>query len=439
MDTKELTRALSNPMEQIMGVILGGGKGTRLYPLTKERSKPAVPFAGNYRIVDIPISNCINSGINRVYVMTQYNSASLNKHISEAYKFDIFHKGFVEILASEMTRDGGGFSQGTADAVRRAFKNLIAYRDIKYLLILSGDQLYRMDFRKLFVEHIETGADITMGVIPIPDEDIPRFGILQMDSDCRITGFFEKPRTLGPIRGWEIPKEKRHDGCAGKSYLGSMGMYLFNIEVIEKVLLGDYPDMLDFGKEVIPECINNYKTYGFLHSEYWEDIGTISSYLTASLELTKPFSVFNFYEPKFPFFSRPRFLPPVKLINAKTHQTIIGNGAILENCEVSDSVIGMRSIIRKGAVIQKSVIIGADYYETLEEIASLEQKNILPVGIGENTIIKNAIVDKNCRIGKNVKIINEKCIRELETDSYAIVDGIVVINKNSIIPDGTVI
>lgn len=443
-DFEKMDQKYSYSVNKVLGLILGGGKGTRLYPLTKDRSKPAVPFGGNYRLIDIPISNCINSGINKVFVMTQFNSASLNRHIIQTYKFDIFHNGFVDILATEQTVESAdmGFTQGTADAVRRALKHFNSYKDskaAKYVLILSGDQLYRMDFRQIMSVHIEQNADITLGVIPVCDDEISRFGILKMDDAGKITNFIEKPKNSDQVKDWDIPKKFLNEGCEGKTRLGSMGIYVFNIETLYDLLL-THPEMLDFGKEVIPYSIQNkYKVSGFVYDGYWEDIGTIKSFHTANIELTKEKGEFNLYEPTFPFFSRPRFLPPCKIQSSKIDSSIIGEGVIIDEATVKNSVIGIRSIIKKGAKIENSVVIGADFYEAEEDKKENKDKKIPPIGIGDNSVIKNAIIDKNCRIGKNVKIVNEDKILNKEEKDYAIVDGIVVVTKNSVIPDGTVI
>lgn len=443
-DFEKMDQKYSYSVNKVLGLILGGGKGTRLYPLTKDRSKPAVPFGGNYRLIDIPISNCINSGINKVFVMTQFNSASLNRHIIQTYKFDIFHNGFVDILATEQTVESSelGFTQGTADAVRRALKHFNSYKDskaAKYVLILSGDQLYRMDYRQIMSVHIDQGADITLGVIPVCDEELSRFGILKMEDSGRIVNFLEKPKNSDQVKDWDIPKKFLNGNCEGKTRLGSMGIYVFNIETLYDLLL-THPEMLDFGKEVIPYSImNKYKVSGFVYDGYWEDIGTIKSFHAANIELTKDKGLFNLYEPTFPFFSRPRFLPPCKIQSSKIDSSIIGEGVIIEEATVKNSVIGIRSIIKKGAKIENSVVIGADFYEDMDDRKEDKDKKIPPIGVGDNSIIKNAIIDKNCRIGKNVKIVNEDKILNKEEKDYAIVDGIVVVTKNSVIPDGTVI
>lgn len=436
----DMKQAKQVPVNQVLGLILGGGRGTRLYPLTKERSKPAVPFGGNYRIIDVPISNCINSGINQVFVLTQYNSASLNRHIAQTYKFDTFHNGFVDILAAEQTgeQERADFSQGTADAVRRVLKHLNEYRDAKYVLVMSGDQLYRMDFRDLVAQHLETAADITVGVLPVSSGDISRFGIVQMREDHSITRFVEKPSSREQVAGWEIAGTFKMENQAGKEYLGSMGMYLFNRDIIIQILR-DNPDMMDFGNEVIPDAIRKCRVAGFIHDDYWEDIGTIKSYHQANMELTRADSTFCWYDSEFPFFSHTRFLPPSKVINAMITSSILSDGTQIYDASIRNSVVGIRSIIEKGSVIEDTIILGADFYESDLEMKSNDERNIPNVGIGENSVIRYAIIDKNCRIGKNVRIVNEKNILNKEERDYSIVDGIVCIHKNCTIPDGSVI
>lgn len=436
----DMKQAKQVPVNQVLGLILGGGRGTRLYPLTKERSKPAVPFGGNYRIIDVPISNCINSGINQVFVLTQYNSASLNRHIAKTYKFDTFHNGFVDILAAEQTgeQERADFSQGTADAVRRVLKHLNEYRDAKYVLVMSGDQLYRMDFRDLVAQHLETAADITVGVLPVPSGDISRFGIVQMREDHSITRFVEKPSSREQVAGWEIAGTFKMENQAGKEYLGSMGMYLFNRDIIIQILR-DNPGMMDFGNEVIPDAIRKCRVAGFIHDDYWEDIGTIKSYHQANMELTRADSTFCWYDSEFPFFSHTRFLPPSKVINAMITSSILSDGTQIYDASIRNSVVGIRSIIEKGSVIEDTIILGADFYESDLEMKSNDERNIPNVGIGENSVIRYAIIDKNCRIGKNVRIMNENNIQNKEERDYSIVDGIVCIHKNCTIPDGSVI
>lgn len=436
----DMKQAKQVPVNQVLGLILGGGRGTRLYPLTMERSKSAVPFGGNYRIIDVTISNCINSGVNRVFVLTQYNSASLIRHITQTYKFDTFHDGFVDTLADEQTgeQERTDFSQGTADAVRRVLKHLDEYRDAKYVLVMSGDQLYRMDFRDLLAQHLETGADITVGVLPVPIDDISRFGIVQMCEDLSITQFVEKPSFMEQVAGWKIAGKFKMENQGGKEYLGSMGMYLFNKDIIIQILQ-DNPGMMDFGNEVIPDAIRKYRVAGFIHDDYWEDIGTIKSYHQANMELTRADSTFSWYGSEFPFYSQTRFLPPSKVMNAAITSSILSDGTQINDASIRNSVVGIRSIIKEGSVIEDTILFGADFYESDEEMKSNDERNIPNVGIGENSVIRYAIIDKNCRIGKNVRITNENNIQNKEESDYSIVDGIVCIHKNCTIPDGSVI
>ncbi len=404
--------------EKILGVILGGGKGTRLYPLTKERSKPAVPFGGNYRIIDIPISNCINSGINKIFVMTQFHSASLNNHIAQTYRFDVFHEGFVNILASELTLDEkqGGFSQGTADAIRKAIKHLKRI-DSRYILILSGDQLYRMDFGKLFEELLEKKASLAIGVIPIDNEDISRFGIVSA-KDGYIVDFYEKPESLEILSSKDFVQYEDR-------YLASMGIYLFEKELLFKELLMN-SDMLDFGKEFIPYFLKKYPVTYVVHKNYWEDIGSIRSYYEANLSLTSQNAPFQLYDPEHVFFTNPRFLPPSQVFSAEISESLLAPGSRLYTARVEKSVVGVRSIIHENTVIQNSIIMGHDMYEDGLEI-------------GKNCVIKNAIIDKNVSIGDNVRIINVSAKDNYHSDVYSVVDGIVVIHKGVKIPDGTIL
>lgn len=425
-------------INQTLAFILGGGKGTRLYPLTKDRSKPAVPFGGNYRLIDIPISNCINSGVNRVFVMTQFQSASLNRHTIQTYKFDIFHNAFVDILASELTSDNnmGGFAEGTADAVRKGLKHLRSFLNVKYILILSGDQLYRMDFNSMFDQHVETNADVTLGVLPIPERDASRFGILKLDADNRINTFLEKPKSLDLINGWEVPSERQGEG---KFYNGSMGIYLFSFDVLYDFLMSN-TEMLDFGKEVIPHFIKNMNVFGCTHDDYWEDIGTIRSFHEANLTLVEEKPIFNFYDPRYPFFCKPRFLPPSRVTNSSIDRAYTCDGAVIDECKITKCIIGPRTIIEKGTIVENSIITGSERYETDEEMAENKANNIPHLGVGSNCVIKNAIIDRDCRVGNNVQIINKNNVQEtVHEEMYSIVDGIVVIPKKAIIPDGTII
>lgn len=406
--------------ERCLAVILGGGKGTRLYPLTKERSKPAVPFAGNYRIVDIPISNCLNSGINKVFVITQYNSASLNRHIVNTYRFDSFHEGFVDILASELTEEGmmGGFAEGTADAVRKAIKHLRVFRP-SLVLVLAGDQLYRMDFSQVITAHIEKKAHITVCTLPISAEEISRFGVLSVDGAGAIQDFVEKPSSEEVLkrRGF-IPQE-------GK-YLASMGIYLFDAEILFRELLQN-PQMNDFGKELIPYLLQKYDCYVYRYEGYWEDIGTIAAYHEANICLASENPPFSLYDKEFPFFTRPRFLPPAQVIKSEISEVLLSPGVQIISSRITRTVVGVRSQIGEGCSIEDTVLMGADFYE---------EDGWRPA-IGRNCVIRKAIIDKNAIIGDEVMILNEKGIKEYRGEVYSIVDGIVVVHKNAIIESGT--
>ena len=435
-------RVNSAPIHEVLAVVLAGGVGTRLYPLTKDRSKPAVPFAGNYRLVDIPISNCLHSGVYRIFVLTQFNSASLNRHVNQTYKFDIFHKGFVEVLASEETIEvmNQGFPHGTADAVRKTMKHLKAIRDIKYVLILAGDQLYRFNFRELLARHIESGADITLASHPVPHGDVNRFGILKMNKDLRVTGFMEKPGSADEIADWRIPSPFCGKIFSSPHFYASMNMYIFNLPVLEDVLDGDI-SALDFGEQVIPMVIPKYKVHGMIHDDYWDDIGTIETYYYANMRLTKKIPDFNLYEESRLFYTKPRFLPPGRVHRALLENTILSDGIYLENCEIIDSIIGVRSMIEKDTKIEKSIIIGNDYYENFVQKKNNLKHRIPNLGIGRNCVIRKAIIDKNCRIGNNVHIVNKSRVKNDDghDNMYVIRDGIVVIPKGTVIHDGTVI
>lgn len=429
------------PIERVLGIILGGGVGSRLYPLTKERSKPAVPFAGNYRLIDIPISNCIYSGVNRIFVLTQFNSASLNRHINYTYKFDIFHQGSVEVLASEETLENlnCGFPHGTAEAVRKALRHIRVIPNAEYVLILAGDQLYNMDFREMLAYHIETQADITIGVLPVLENAISRFGIVRMDAQLRAIDFQEKP-SPEKVQGWHIPKSVRRIFKREKYYSASMNMYLLRLDFLENLLVSN-PQMLDFGKEVFPFMIPNYQVRCFLYEGFWDDIGTIKTFHQANIDLTKPFPHFSLYNETRPIFSEPRFLPPSKINSCKIRNAILSDGIMIEKSRITNSVVGIRSIVKKGCIIDQTVIMGNDYYETLSQRKRNRELNIPDIGIGRECEIRNAIIDKNCRIGNQVKIINVNNIsyKEDPEGRYVIQDGIVVIPKGTLVPDGSVI
>lgn len=422
--------------KSVIAVILGGGAGSRLYPLTSTRSKPAVPIGGKYRLVDIPISNCINSSINRMFVLTQYNSASLNKHIKNAYQFSAFSSGFVDILAAEQTPESMGWFQGTADAVRQSLKH-IQNNDFEYVLILSGDQLYQMDFREMFENHISKGADISIATIPVGDREAPEFGILKANEDNLITSFIEKPaKELLPE--WESDTGDEMQ-AQGRKYLASMGIYIFNRKFLFDQLLVDKKDATDFGKEIIPASISTQKVVSYQYDGYWTDIGNIYSFYEANLALTLEIPPFNLFDNNRAIFSRARMLPPMKIGNTHVEHSILAEGSIIDASRIVSSVIGIRTRIGKGTEIISSYIMGSDYYETIPEMAHSIERNIPKLGIGENCRIENAIIDKDCRIGNNVTITGGAHLADTDHALYAVKDGIVVLKKRAIIPDGFVI
>jgi len=429
-------------VKRVLGIILGGGAGTRLYPLTKLRAKPAVPLAGKYRLIDIPISNCVNSEIYNIYVLTQFNSASLNRHITRTYNFSGLTEGFVEVLAAQQTKENPSWFQGTADAVRQ-YLWLFEDWDIDEYLILSGDHLYRMNYRDFVGRHRETGADITLSVLPIDEKRASDFGLMKIDDTGRVIDFSEKPKgdalkqmavdttTLGlmPAEATERP------------YIASMGIYIFSKEVMNK-LLKDNPDQTDFGKEIIPGAAKDYNIQAYLFKDYWEDIGTIQAFYEANLALTRqPQPPFSFYEENAPIYTRSRFLPPSKILDCQVTESIIAEGCILKKCRVQHSVLGVRSRVEASCLIEDSLVMGADYYEPFVESQSSSDKDGIPVGIGADTTIRRAIIDKNARIGRQVQIINKDWVDEAdrEQDGFYIKNGIVVVLKNAVIPDGKII
>lgn len=419
--------------KKVVAVILGGGAGSRLYPLTATRSKPAVPIAGKYRLVDIPISNCINSDINRMFVLTQYNSASLNKHIKNTYQFSGFSSGFVDILAAEQTPDSPGWFQGTADAVRQSLKH-IHKNEFEYVLILSGDQLYQMDFGLMIANHEQAGADITIATIPVGEREAPEFGILKANEQNLITSFIEKPaKDLLPQwvsnTGEEMAQQGRH-------YLASMGIYIFNRKVLFDLLEQEKKDATDFGKEIIPDAINTYKVASYQYDGYWTDIGNIYSFFEANLALTLDIPPFNLFDNKKMVYSRARMLPPAKVSGTTIEQTIIAEGSIIHASKIANSVIGIRSRIGLGSVIVSCYIMGNDFYETIEEIAHNFNRGIPKLGIGDHCSLTNVIVDKDCRIGNNVIINGGSHLPDSDHSLFAVKDGIVVVKKGAIIPDG---
>ena len=424
-------------MPKVLSIILGGGKGTRLYPLTQERSKPAVPFGGKHRIVDIPISNCINSGFKQIYILTQFNSASLHMHIANAYNFDRFSRGFVEILAAEQTPQHSGWYEGTADAVRKNFLHFKTQNPTHYI-ILSGDQLYQMDLKEYLDAHIKSGAQITIATTAVTREDASGFGIMKINQKNTITDFMEKPAPDQDISDWIIPEKTRTPGATpGKDYLASMGIYIFDAKVLEEALDNDFTD---FGKEIIPQTLKKYKVNSYVYDGYWEDIGTIKSFYDATLDLTSIKPKFNFYDETKPIFTHMRNLPPSKLNMASMNRSTTSEGCVITEATITDSVIGVRSIIEKTAQFVGVICMGADYYETDEQKAENAKNGIPNIGIGENTRIQRAIIDKNARIGKNCSIgFSPTPLQEGDHGMYYVSDGIIIIRKNAIIPDGTII
>jgi glucose-1-phosphate adenylyltransferase len=422
----------------VLSVIMGGGQGTRLFPLTKDRAKPAVPLAGKYRLVDIPISNCINSGLRRIYILTQFNSASLHGHISRTYKFDQFTSGFVEILAAQQTPTNTSWYEGTADAVR---KNLIHFlnHDFDYLLILSGDQLYRMDYRKMIAQHVESGADITVGTIPVTRKEASSFGIMHIAEDLCIKRFVEKPKDPAILDSLRLPKEwlkKMGVADSEEKFLASMGIYVFNRKLIEGLL--DNP-LSDFGKHIIPHAINTHRVCSYIFSDYWEDIGTIRSFFEANLDLVTELPRFNFFDMSAPIFSRPRYLPGSKINGATIEHALVTDGCIVDQAKIKNTIVGLRTFIGAGTELTRTIILGCDFYESKESIEKNEKDGKPRIGIGTSCKIENAIIDKNARIGNNVKISPAGKPENTDHELYFIRDGIVIIPKNAVIPHGTVI
>jgi glucose-1-phosphate adenylyltransferase len=418
--------------EKAISSILGGGRGTRLYPLTRQRSKPAVPIAGKYRLVDIPISNCLNSGIRRIFVLTQFNSASLNRHIKNTYNFDLFSHGFVDILAAEQTPKSSNWFQGTADAVRQSIHHL-ANHEYDYVLILSGDQLYQMDYRVLIEDHKKQGANLTVATIPVTAEDAPGFGIMKTDASGYIESFIEKPDSE-QLSDWSS-KTSPEMQKQGKNYLASMGIYVFNKEFLLK-LFKDNPEATDFGKEIIPNAIEGgSKISSYPFSGYWTDIGTIGSFFEANLALTDTIPQFNLYDNERHIYTRARLLPTSKLTGTSLEHVIVAEGCIIEASRIVRSVIGIRSRIGKGTTIESSIVMGNDNFPTPDDLTRQASDRPL-MGIGQRCYISRAIVDKNVRIGNDVRIVGGDHLEDGKYDKYHVVDGIVIIQKGTVIPDG---
>jgi len=422
--------------QEILSVILGGGAGTRLYPLTASRSKPAVPIAGKYRLVDIPISNCINSGISRMFVLTQFNSASLNRHIKNTYHFSAFSSAFVDILAAEQTPDNPTWYQGTADAVRQCLRHIEPFES-EYVLILSGDQLYQMDFNEMLNMHKKTEAHISIATIPVTARDASDFGIMKKNEEGYITSFVEKPKKE-LLPDWESNTGAEMK-AAGRIYLASMGIYIFNREMLFGLLQNEYKADTDFGKEIIPQSLTKFKVASFQYDGYWTDIGNIYSFFEANLGLTSDLPDFNLFDNNRAIYTRARMLPPAKISGTTLEKTIIAEGSIINASRVERSVIGIRSRIGHGSTVVSSYIMGNDYFETLDDIAADNRTGIPLLGIGERCYIKNAIIDKNCRIGDDARINGGNHLENTDHSLYTIKEGIVVMKKGAVIPNGFVI
>lgn len=422
-------------MKEVLGIVLSGGQGQRLFPLTKDRSKPAVPVCGKYRLIDIPIGNCLNSHIHKIYILTQFNSASLNRHISHTYRFDDFHNGFVDILAAEQSIDSRSWYQGTADAVRKNLRHIQDEPSIKYILVLSGDQIYSMNFQKLIHNHLKNKADITVAVTPVEEKKASSFGLVKINNDMTISDFIEKPQSEDILNEFkcssvinEVDSAKKKS--ANKPYLASMGIYLFSRDVLFDVLNNDLDD---FGKDVIPMAIKNKKVYAHIFHGFWEDVGTISSFWKTHISFTK-------FSPDFDFSSTSlitsyRDLHATKVYGSIINETLLCEGSIINNAEISSSIIGIRSIICPGVCIRNSILMGADYYESKKRKKANKLSGISNIGIGENTVIENAIIDKNVRIGKNCIITNHAKVKNFDGENFFIRDGIIIIPKDAQIPD----
>lgn len=422
-----------SPAQKSLAIIMGGGAGTRLFPLTKERAKPAVPLGGKYRLVDIPISNCLNSNIRRIYVLTQFNTASLHQHINASYKFDHFGNNFVEILAAQQTPEDSNWYQGTADAVRQNLRYFLE-KNYEYYVILSGDQLYRMDYRDVLQQHIHTQADLTIATIPVMREPAKSFGIMQTDDERRITRFVEKPKDEAVLDSLVIPPDLLTQ--IGKTpgeqlYQASMGIYVFNRAVLQECLDNNFED---FGKNIIPSAIEKYRVFAYIFQGYWEDIGTIRAFYDANLNLTDPKPEYSFYELGRPIYTRPRFLPASIVRKATVDRAVIADGCLLEECTIERCVIGLRSVIKKGSVVRNTIMMGADYYDGENYTPD---PSLPSIGIGEGCVINGAIIDKNARIGDRVVITPEGKSQDYDGNGFYIRDGIVVIPKGSVIPSDT--
>ena len=427
--------------DNVVSVILGGGAGSRLFPLTRDRSKPAVPLGGKYRLIDVPISNCINSGITQIFVLTQYNSASLNRHITRTYRFSSFSTGFVEILAAEQTKDNRQWFQGTADAVRQMLPHIRDWK-VDTVLILSGDHLYRMDYRNFLNRHFDTQADVTVSVLPATRADAGGFGLLKTDADGRIIEFKEKP-TGDALDEMQVDTTRfglTAEEAAERPFLASMGIYVFNYKRLVELLDGN-ENHFDFGGEILPSAIKNLNVQAHFFNGYWEDIGTIRAFFNATLDLASPLPKFNFFDAESPIYTRSRYLPPSKIHDCDIDNSMVSEGCILNGVYARRSIIGLRSRIDTGTLLENSIVMGADYFESYDDLTNNLSRSTTNLGIGKNCVIRRAIIDKNTRIGNNVQLINQHGVENQDDAEgcYYIRDGIIIIPKNSHIKDGTII
>ncbi len=425
-------------MNNVVSLVLGGGQGTRLYPLTKLRSKPAVPIAGKYRLIDIPLSNCINSDLNRIYVLTQFNSVSLHRHIRSAYNFDRFSHGFVEVLAAQQTLASNTWYQGTADAVRQNLR-YVQQPGIEYVLILSGDQLYRMDFREMLETHVKAGADVSIAAVPVHSQEASGLGIMRLDDSGRVVGFLEKPQTeeeLELIRTDPAWIDALGVDSGGRDCLASMGIYLFNRQTLLDAL--EKTDYTDFGKEVFPASIRSRHVQVHLFDDYWEDIGTIRSFYEANLELANPWPRFELTPVNAPIYSQAHQLPPARIEGATVRHSLVADGCTIEEgAVIENSIIGLRCMIRPGAVIRNSILMGHDYYQPVPEVSAELSRGTLPMAVGKDSHIEGAIIDKNCRIGSGVRIVNSQGLQCTDETEFGMIrDGVFVLPKESTLPDG---
>jgi glucose-1-phosphate adenylyltransferase len=422
-------------MQDVLAIILGGGRGNRLFPLTLMRSKPAVPIGGKYRLIDIPISNCLHAGLRRMFILTQFNSASLNRHISQTYRMDLFSGGFVDILAAEQTPDNPNWFQGTADAVRQAARHFISY-PADYFLVLAGDHLYRMDFAELIDSHIDRNADITIAAQPVAPGSASEMGIFLFDRSGQIAGFEEKPNAerLGQI-GRSIPAGSDFTGHSDdEPFVASMGIYVFSRDVLLDVL--NRADATDFGREIIPAAISTHRVNAFLYHGYWADVGTVGSFYEANMMLTRDHPPFRFYDPKKPIFTRPRFLAASRFIDSVVSYSLVAEGCYINRCRVETSIVGIRTRIDERASVSRSVLLGADYYEADEDESG---DRSVPLGVGMDSVLDRVIVDKNARIGRGVRLVNERGVQEADGENYFIRGGIIIVPKGAVVPDGTIV